>query len=347
MPYERDRRIPLNTPVETFITIPKRIGTVSDPKLDAFYRDHERMGWSLSAFGDGLYAAFDPKFASDKRSKNQDFNPPAFRPDLVTQGEVDSLTHSMLVESHNPVYVATLNSYPSNRMNIRDTDFLAVWGYEEWRHFRGSLMYLEALAQAGEISKDAPHVDIEGISEKLEQTRAGTYGDSVDESTKVQVYGYTMLQELFTNHHYRYSAKHTKDPMLKDLYGKMGRDEMRHHQWYFDRTYELLHPDPENPTKVDSKTFEEFTEMLMGFEMPGSSFISDATTHNPQYVEDAGNPNSELGRLLVGKIDQLIGKDRVDDLLGRKNFRKSLENRGISSRTLFAYRMTRKLHVGR
>lgn len=345
MAYERDGSIPEGMQARTYIGEPKPLGTVGDPVFDKFYRDHERMTWSLSDLGDNLRASVE----GTPLEPGSAVILPQFKPELLTQTEVDSLTTSMLIESHNPVYTANLNSYPANRMDFRETNFLATWSYEEWRHFQASLMYLEAVAKArGESPNPAsiPDVKIEEVGERLGATRAGRFGEEESKYTRVQLYGNTMLQELLTHYAYLKFSKRTKDPMLADLYLKMARDEMRHHVWYYDRLNEALHPDPEQPKKVDPQALEEFVELLKMFDMPGKTFIPDYEI-NPEYVREAISPDSTIGRLLVGKVDQLIGKEEVNKLLGNKDFADSLKGRGIRGRDLFALRMVRRLPVGR
>lgn len=345
MTYERDGSIPEGLSAKTYINDPKPIGTVGDPVFDKFYRVHEKMAWSLTDLGDNLRASIE----GTPLEEGNTIILPSFRPELLTPFEVDSLTTSMLIESHNPVYTSTLNSYPENRMDFRETNFLATWSYEEWRHFQASLMYLEAVAGAKREHPDQtgiPEVKMEEIGERLGTTRAGRFGEEESKYTRIQLYGNTMLQELLTHHAYRKFAKRTQDPMLGDLYLKMAGDEMRHHVWYYDRLNESLHPDPEQPNKVDPQALEEFVELLKMFDMPGKTFIPDYEI-NPEYVRESINPDSVIGRLLVGKIDQLIGRDEVNKLLGNKDFADSLKGRGIRGRDILALRIVRRLPVGR
>lgn len=347
MSYERDQTIPEDLVPKTYIDSSKPIGTIVDSQFDAYYRGHEKMSWSLTTFGDSMRAVVDPKnYTLDKKTG---LVLPEFKPELVRPSEVAALTMTMYVESHNPVYSATLNSYPPNRMDFRETDFLALWSYEEYKHFRASLMYLEGIAVVRRLPNADPRVpvvDIDSIKEKLGLVRAGKWGELESKFTRVQSHAYQMLQELFANLIYSNAAAESKEPLLKDLYSKMGKDEMRHHAWFYDRTREDLHPDPERPDYLDPQAYQEFVELLMLFNMPGGTFVPDFQ-QNTEYSQSVANPGSKIGKILVKKIEDLIGKKQLDDLLGKKDFRASLEERGISKRDIFALRMMRKMPIGR
>ena len=257
-----------------------------------FYANHERMLWKL---GDLDW-------------------------DHIDRSQLDAPTlaavrAAMLVESHNPVFASTLLG--KFRHNFEMAGFLAIWTYEEYKHFAGLRAYLEAT--------DA--MPAEALSAELKVTRAGEW-IIPDHYTDLMMASYAMLQELVTGIFYKGFAQRVQEPVLKQLLVLIGKDEYRHHQQYFDFCKQILDADRSRMSEVDA--------MLLEFEMPGPSFVPNYQQHGDAMLAAACVGNAAF-REVLGKLSNLLGKWHIMQLAANSTYRQRLqENWGVDAKQILA-----------
>lgn len=257
-----------------------------------FYANHERMLWRL---GDLDWDHID-------RS-------------LLDAQTIAAVHGAMLVESHNPVFAATLLA--KFRHNFDMAGFLAIWTYEEYKHFAGLRTYLEATES----------VPAEALASELKVTRAGDWLIP-DHYTDLMMASYAMLQELVTGIFYKGFAQNVREPVLKQLLTLVGKDEYRHCQYYFEFAKEAL--------DADRSRLKEVDEMLLDFEMPGPSFVPNYQQHGDAMLA-ASCPGPGAFREVMGKLSNLVGKWHLVQLAADSTYRQRVqENWGVDARQMLA-----------
>ncbi len=269
-------------------------GTDASTRLfGRFFANHERVLWKLGDI---------PWDRIDRRQ--------------VDEPTLAAVRGAMLVESHNPVFASTLLG--KFRNNLEATNFLAIWTYEEFKHFAGLRAYLEA-------TEAMPPAE---LARELGVTRAGEW-IIPDRYTDLMMATYAMVQELVTGIFYKNFAMRVQEPVLRTLLAETGKDEYRHCQWYFEFAKGLLDADRSRLDEVDAT--------LLEFEMPGATFVPDYVRHG-QAMLAAANPGPGAFREVFTKISNLVGKLHVLRLAGNATYRRRIqENWGIESRHLFAF----------
>lgn len=219
---------------------------------------------------------------------------------LITEGDIEAIRGAMLVESHNPVYSQKLLDYFSQDHEM--AAFIVTWGYEEMKHYGVLRTYLEV----------ADLVDLVDLDRELIQTRAGPWGDVESRFTPVQSFAYTMLQEAVTGRFYNGFARHTKEPVLRKILNLIGKDEFRHCQWYLDKAKEELRNNHHAGDEVD--------EALLGFGMPGPTFIQDYERYNAAMRKAAHIGVGDVVAVLK-KAGELVGTRHMLELAASKEYR--------------------------
>jgi hypothetical protein len=257
------------------------------------FMNHERMLWLLS------------DVPWDQIDRN-----------CIDEPTLAAIRGAMLIESHNPVYASHLlmrfrNDFPM-------TNFLALWTYEEFKHFAGLKAYLD-------FAEGRP---LNSVTEELVETRSGEWSLPAH-YTDLMLTTYTMVQELVTGIFYKSFAQRVREPVLRNLLAQIGRDEYRHCQFYFDYSKRLLDGDRSRLDEVDTA--------LLEFEMPGPTFVPDFPRHSAA-LQAAANPGLTSFREALGKISKLVGKAHMLRLASHGVYRRRLqENWGIESRQLLAF----------
>lgn len=265
------------------------------PPIDAatrlfgrFFTDHERVVWKLSEL---------PWDAIDRA--------------LLDEPTLAAVRGAMLVESHNPVYAATLLG--KFRHDFGVANFLAVWTYEEFKHFAGLKAYLEA----------AEALPPATLAEELATTRRGEWVIP-ERYTDLMMATYAMVQELVTGIFYKNFARRVREPVLRALLAQIGKDEYRHCQFYFEYARRVLDADRSRLAEVDAT--------LLEFEMPGPSFVPDYDRHGRAMLE-AASPGPGAFREVLTKVGNLVGKLHLLRLAGNAAYRRRLqENWGMDVR---------------
>jgi hypothetical protein len=258
-----------------------------------FFANHERVLWKLSDI---------PWDRIDRRA--------------IDAPTLAAVRGAMLVESHNPVFASTLLARSRNDLPM--TDFLAVWTYEEFKHFAGLKAYLEVTETM------SPHT----LTAELHATRAGDWLIP-DRYTDLMMATYAMVQELVTGIFYKNFALRVHEPVLRALLAQIGKDEYRHCQFYFDYAKRLLDANRSRLDEVDAT--------LLAFEMPGGSFVPDYDQHSAAMLA-AANPGTGAFREVLSKVSNLVGKLHMLRLAGNSAYRRRLQdNWGIDAPALLAF----------
>jgi hypothetical protein len=272
---------------------PTPVGDLPAGVFGRFFADHERMLWKLS---DVTWDQIDRR--------------------ALDAPTLAAVRGALLVESHNPVYASTL--LDRFRHDFPMTNFLAVWTYEEFKHFAGLKAYLEA----------AEGMAPELLATELATTRAGEW-IIPDRYTDLMMATYAMLQELITGIFYKNFALRVREPVLRLLLGQIGKDEYRHCQFYFDYAKRVLDADRSRMDEVDTAMLE--------FEMPGPGFVPDYDEHAAAMLT-AANPGTGAFREVLTKVSNLIGKRHLLRLASNATNRQRLQQMwGIEPRHLFAF----------
>lgn len=263
--------------------IEARAGTLFTPLLDRFFRTHEEQRWSLSGI----------RFDEIDRSK-------------LTQDHVDALRATMLVESHNPVYLMVL--LEKFRADHEITTFIPMWGYEEMKHYAVQRTYLESCRM----------VDTAELVREIDVTRAGPWGEEAMTFSRVKSFGYTMLQEQVTGQFYQVFGDGVEEPVLKGMLRLVSGDEYRHCQFYLEKAKQEL--------AKDKKGIKELDDLWVDFNMPGQTFIPNYDRH----LEAMGRVVPEgVGNFkqLVSKVVQLIGVPHTAKLALDHSYRQRMQDR--------------------
>lgn len=260
----------------------KEVGTFITPDLQKFVEGHEKMNWKVGGI-----------------------NFKGIQKGLLIQDDIDALLGSMLVESHNPVFTAGLMEY--NRSDHEMTTFLSYWAYEEAKHYGVLRTYLEATEM----------VNPNELEDMLRETRAGVWGEEETSWTQVQTLTYTTLQEITTHIFYKRFAERTKEPVLKGMLADLGKDEMRHCQWYLKKAKQTLGEDR-------GHRLEEVDQILLRFRMPGTTFVPDYPKHEAAMIKAAA-PGINEKRQVLGTITNIVGPIHATKLIATGAYKKKLD----------------------
>lgn len=373
MSYELEPNLNYQIEANAYIDNPeKAIGTIVTPGLTKFYANHDDYSWSLIELQKGLRGEIDQGLITGLKKKTGRFihnnisskldptlniskSPPLLHNIDVSKLRVEdiaALRATTLVESGNPVFSSVLMNY--FRRDHKNTGFLAMWTEEEWKHYQGSLMYLEAAARLAPEKFEAaknPQSTITppSILKMLEQdariARDGEWGKISSKYPPILANFYPTIQELLTYLTYNRWSQNVKEPVLQWLLQRMAGDEMRHCVEYSNNT-KLLLTDPKDPKKQIPEYIAEIDHMMLTFLMPGDSFVPNYEIHGKSILQVA-NPGKREIHQVINKMESLVGKQHVAELLCNDSYRKSLEAHwhtgSIDPKIITAYRVYSKL----
>jgi hypothetical protein len=263
----------------------------------AFYRTHERVGWSLTEILD-----------LDWRD---------IRIDALTQTDIDVVETVMLVESNNPDYVANLIEYFKADQDV--CDFIMMWAIEEWKHYYALREYLAKVQIALEARDTGDGADadrVAAIEAAVHRALGQKVGDVREASGEnwgipahyvpVQVVASTTLQEFMTAEFYRHHARHTQEPVLAKLESLLAKDETRHEMFYEQRMKDALEADPGLMPMI--------VEALKEFGMPGAYLLEEYTARQAA-MEDAAYPTLADKKAafvaLFSKMERIVGRENA------------------------------------
>ena len=278
----------------------------SQDDIIAFYRTHERVGWSLNEFLDIPWEEV--------------------RVAQLTPADVAVVETTMLVESNNPDYVANLIEYFSADQDV--CDFIMMWGIEEWKHYyalRDYLTKVRTALAAGrcEDGRGAEH------AEKIAAAVRGSLRDDVAEVRDtsaanwglpmhylpVQIVASTTVQEFVTAEFYRNHAQQTREPVLSRLEHLLAKDETRHEMFYEQKTKDCLDADPGLMPRV--------IDALKEFGMPGAYLLDDYGERRAA-MEQAAFPTLAAKKQafvrLYAKVSRIVGEENAMRVFTEGNY---------------------------
>ena len=277
-------------------TVPSREDVV------AFYRTHERQGWSLSDL--------------------LDIRPEDIRTEDLKESDLYVVESAMLVESNNPDYVANLLEY--FQADEHACDFIMMWAIEEWKHYYALRDYVAKVRTALEM-RDAATVETDrmrdlveaALSEKVEAVREASHVNwgIPAHYLPVQVVANTTLQEFVTAEFYRNHARQTREPVLARIETLLAKDETRHEMFYEEKMRDILAAQPElRPSAIDA---------LKEFGMPGA-YLVDQYDERRAAMEQAAFPTLSARKSaftrLFGKLKRMVGHDDAMRVLSEGDY---------------------------
>lgn len=288
-------------PPHTGLLIPRENpeGTFITPALDKFYRTSEKMMGRFSAI----------RFDQIQR-------------ELVTEPEVQAVRWGMLIESHNPVYTAELLNYlgPDHEMAA----FTVIWSYEELMHYAKLRSYLV----------EGGFVDTQDLDRELIETRAGSWGDEYRGYSPLQNYTYATLQEVATARFNRAWGNHAQEPVLKEVFASIGKDETRHSQWYLGKAQAELVGNPRGLDEVD--------QVFLEFDMPGQTFVKGMAEYKAA-MQSYGAIGLEDVIAVVGKAAEIVGLPHALKLAGSSVFRQKITGEyGVDTKQVMQHFLFRR-----
>jgi rubrerythrin len=162
----------------------------------------------------------------------------------LRQAEVRFLHYMLNIEYHTTVYLKELLSTKA----VEDgevTAFLACWNYEELFHGEALARFLGAYIGPENVRHDAAY--------RLQQTswtgRAAKRLVSPVVSAALPDFAaihmtWGAAQELTTLHGYEQVARQTEHPVLRELMGRIVKDERRHFAFYYNQAEKRLAAEP-------------------------------------------------------------------------------------------------------
>lgn len=136
------------------------------------------------------------------------------------------------VEGHTILWVRDLLN-TGIRHDPRVTTFISCWGYEELFHSRAIDKFLRAYGvQTGEERLQAVRSNIRLIKEKFEALGTRLIGVH-PWVLKATYYTWGAAAEHTTLSGYNILAKHTQNPVLREVLMRIAKDERKHYAFYF------------------------------------------------------------------------------------------------------------------
>ncbi|MFA5944979.1 MAG: acyl-ACP desaturase [Candidatus Thermoplasmatota archaeon] len=162
----------------------------------------------------------------------------------LTQGEVRFLQYMMNIETHTIVYLKELLSTKAIE-DAEVTAFLSCWAYEEFFHGAALERFLKAYVGPGVVRNDTSY--------RLGQTSA--FGRAAKKLVSPLVSAaapdfvavhmtWGAAQEATALHAYEAVARQTRHPILKELMGRIVKDERRHFAFYYNQAEKRLEQTP-------------------------------------------------------------------------------------------------------
>ncbi|QMU73981.1 acyl-ACP desaturase [Streptacidiphilus sp. P02-A3a] len=232
----------------------------------------------------------------------------SLRPETLTEVDRSAVRFITLVEDHIPGYLShfltafpvvgaqlELERFGFNREYFR---FLVAWAHDEERHASALARYQ---VEAGMSTREQLLADL---------AEEGRKAFTLPYEHPVQSFAYTLVQEKATQLFYQRFRETVADPLLRDLLGRLARDEARHFAFYANLVGAYVARD-------GAAAVPGLKEVIATFRMPladtmkgywrWSLRVADATSYDHTEAYEA------LVRLVRGFADA-PGEASVDDL---------------------------------
>lgn len=148
---------------------------------------------------------------------------------MISDLDRNALLATAVIEHGVPHYSEVWGLVDKLRENWELWQFTTLWTGEEHRHSYALKKACDVLGITGEIESDLASLKAFRFAEAQKQSCADDCYKSVP-----GMLTYAIIQELATNHFYLMIAKRSTSPFLKDLFTRIGGDEMRHHAFFRD-----------------------------------------------------------------------------------------------------------------
>lgn len=217
------------------------------------------------------------------------------RPDLLTDGQIDSLKTALLVEDHIPGYSRAYSDMfaldpglPAAELAFRRQmlHFVFRWSCDEDRHAHTLENYLRACGR----------VDDEALTREMLATVVRPYRAPHGDALRMTVY--TVIQEKATQVFYSCLRDAAAEPVLKDVLARLASDEARHCGFFVD----LLKVFLGDPGGAD---YAAVQEAVQEFKMPLFDTLDDYRRRSITMMRSA--PGYHY-RDAFGLIRQAVGR---------------------------------------
>jgi rubrerythrin len=162
----------------------------------------------------------------------------------LTQGEVRFLQYMMNIEDHTIVYLRELLSTKVIE-DAEVTAFLSCWAYEEYFHGAALERLLKEYLGSGAVRKDAAYRlrQSSSVGRALKRLAAPVVTAATPDFAAVHM-TWGAAQEATTLHGYEAVARQTRHPLLRELMGRIVKDERRHFAFYYNQAERRLAATP-------------------------------------------------------------------------------------------------------
>ncbi|WP_199442851.1 acyl-ACP desaturase [Umezawaea beigongshangensis] len=236
----------------------------------------------------------------------EDVNWDRVRAEELTEDDRTVVRFLTYIEDHIPWYLnffldafpttdVDLATYARNREYFR---FLVMWANDEEKHAAALTRYQVTAEMADEATV-------------LRQLAAeGGKPWDLPYEHPLELYTYAFLQEKATQLFYQRYQRVVREPLLRDLLGKLAADEARHFGLYSHLVANSL-------ATVGPRALDGVKNVLSTFEMPLNGVLDGYWRMALRVVDRVGHDHTEaydsLGRL-VGRFSDQFGTPDVDDL---------------------------------
>ncbi|MFF0488648.1 acyl-ACP desaturase [Nocardia sp. NPDC004068] len=252
------------------------------------------------------------RLQADRDWRIDDLNWSAIRPELLTDTDTSVVRFITFVEDHIPGYLTWLlrefpvdnaaDPIPSVAINREYFRFFVAWAHDEERH-------------AAVLTRYQEEADINTPERlRLELAEEGRKHFGLPYSEPLEAFVYTMIQEKATQLFYQRFRAVAREPVLRDLLNRLGRDEARHFAFYTRLVEEYLRRDARAAAP-------HLREVVRGFRMPLSETLGRYRRWSLEVADATHYDHTEAFLALVRVIDRFTdgpagtGLDDVGELV--------------------------------
>ncbi|MDQ3403975.1 MAG: acyl-ACP desaturase [Actinomycetota bacterium] len=232
----------------------------------------------------------------------------AIDPNRLTDTDRSVVRFITFIEDHIPGYLTYfLNAFPVAGEDVAIEEFcfnreyfrfLVAWAHDEERHASVLTKYqIEAqMAQPDALL--------------LELAEEGRKQFTLPYEHPIQAFAYTLVQEKATQLFYQRFREVVTEPVLRDLLGKLARDEARHFAFYSNLVGAYLQRD-------GAKAVPDLKDVISTFRMPLADTLKGYWRWSLKVADAATYDHTEAYDSVVRLVDGFVrsrGPAEVDDL---------------------------------
>ncbi|WP_434447579.1 acyl-ACP desaturase [Lentzea sp. E54] len=228
-------------------------------------------------------------------------------PERLTDDDRTIVRFLTFVEDHIPDYLTfSLSAFPTTgdldlatyQRNREYFRFLLAWGNDEERHASALTTYQIRAGLSGEKE----------LTEEL--ARVGMTPWSLPYQEPLELFVYTFLQEKATQLFYQRYQRVVTEPLLRELLGRLAKDEARHFAFYSRLVEDAL-------SRSGDRAITSVRNVLSTFQMPLDGSLDGYWRMGLAAVDRVGHDHTEaydaIGKLVQRFVDTL-GAPTVDEL---------------------------------